>query len=638
VAGIGRCPVVKLTWFLTGLLAAGPSVASAQFVPATGSPFSAQGGSPAAVAVADFNGDGFPDIAIADSATNTVTILLGNGTGGFTADAPPSSPTVPLSFPVGITPVAIVAADFNKDSKVDLAVADSGSNSVTVLLGDGTGNFPASLSSSYTAGTDPVAIAVIGLNTAKPGLAIANATSNNVTVLQGDGKGGFTAAQYSPFPVRSHPVAIAAADFNLDGIPDLAVADQLDGSLTILLGNSAGGYAPSSASPIPINPAGQNTSKALPNALAVADFNGDLVPDLVVANPGANTVLVFLGDGKGGFTPAANNPFSLAGTGPSSVAAADFNADGKQDFAVVNNAGNVVVMLGNGTGGFVPAPGSPYAVGPSPRSIATGVFGPNAKVSLAVANSGNNTVSVLMNQFSGPVVVNAASGVSPVAAGSLVSIYGTNLGASPTPAASSTLPLTLGGVAAVITDSDNVPSFLPLAYVSATQINAQIPLSVASGAANITVSVGSATQSTVAAINALAPGLFAANENGTGVAVAELLTNTANGFQIATPAFQCPGSPAPCIPVALSVADSPVLVLYGTGIRNAAPGTVTVSVGGASIPASFFGPAGLVPGVDQINATLPPSLASSGIVGVSVSATTSGGTTVTSNVVSVFIQ
>jgi uncharacterized protein (TIGR03437 family) len=638
VADIGRCAVVKLRWFLTGILAASPSVASAQLVPAQGSPFPAQGGNPAAVAVADFNGDGFPDIAIADSTTNTVTILLGNGTGGFTADASPANPTVPLTFPVGTTPVAIVAADFNNDSKIDLAVANSGSNNVTVLLGDGTGNFSASQTNSYPAGTNPVAIAVIGPNTTHPGLAVANAVSNNVTVLQGNGAGAFTQSQYSPIPVRSRPVAIASADFNLDGIPDLVVVNQLSNNLTILLGNTAGGYSQSSATPISVYPAAQSTAKPLPNGVAIADFNGDLVSDLVVANQGTNTVSVLLGDGMGGFVLTPNSPFSSTGVDPYSVVTADFNADGKQDFAVVNNAGNVAVMLGNGSGGFAPAPGSPYAVGPSPRSTATGVFGPNAKPCLAVANYGDNTVSVLLNQFAGPVVENSASGASLVAPGSVISIYGTSLGTTPTAATSSSLPLTLGGVAAVITDSKSIPAFLALEYVSPTQINAQIPSSVAPGAARITISVGSTTQSTAAAISPIAPGLFAANENGTGVAVAELLSTNPNGFQSVTTVFQCPGSPAPCIPVPFSVANSPVLVLYGTGIDNAAPGTITVSVGGSSITPSYAGAAGFAAGVDQINVPLPATLAGSGLVGVSVSAATSGGATVTSNVVTVLIQ
>src|SRR5260221_404051 len=96
-----------------------------------------------------------------------------------------------------------------------------------------------------------------------------------------------------------------------------------------------------------------------PSSVAVGDFNGDGKQDLAVANYSSSNVTVLLGNGSGGFAPAAGSPLSV-GTNGISVAVGDFDGDGKQDLAVANwNSANVTVLLGNGAGGFSPAAGSP---------------------------------------------------------------------------------------------------------------------------------------------------------------------------------------------------------------------------------------------------------------------------------------
>src|SRR5271157_1234108 len=169
------------------ILLALSAAANAQFTPAPGSPFAA-GSYPASVAVADFNGDGRLDLAVANEGSHNVTVLLGNGTGGFTAA--PGSP-----FPAGSSPISVAVGDFNGDGKPDLAIANEGGNNVTVLLGNGTGGFTAAPGSPFPVGTQPESVAVGDFNgDGKPDLAIANARSNTVTVLLGNGTGGFTAA------------------------------------------------------------------------------------------------------------------------------------------------------------------------------------------------------------------------------------------------------------------------------------------------------------------------------------------------------------------------------------------------------------------------------------------------------------
>jgi FG-GAP-like repeat/FG-GAP repeat len=205
-------------------------------------------------------------------------------------------------FPVGNGPVSVVVADFNGDGKADLAIANNGSNNVTVLLGDG--------------------------------------------------NGGFTAATGSPFPAGNGPASLAVADFNGDGKADLAVVNSTSNGL-VLLGNGSGGFTAAGS------PFAAGTS---PQSVAVGDFNGDGKADLVVANFFGFSVTVLLGNG--GFTSASGSPFS-AGSFPASVVMGDFNGDGKADLAVADFFGfSVTVLLGNGNGGGTAASGSPFAAGP----------------------------------------------------------------------------------------------------------------------------------------------------------------------------------------------------------------------------------------------------------------------------------
>ena len=282
------------------------------------------GSGPQSVAVGDFNGDGKPDLAVVNSYSNNVSILLGNGDGTF---------QIHVDYPTGAQPGSVAIGDFNGDGKLDLAVVNSYSNNVSVLLGNGNGTFQPAVSYGTGSGTGPAFVAVGDFNhDGKLDLAVANSNSTYVSVLLGNGDGTFqTAVNYD---VGGAPTSIAVGDFNHDGKLDLAVAVPVPGPSTyvsVLLGNGDGTF----------QTAVNYNAPYAPDAVAVGDFNGDGNLDLVVGNRSSN-ISVFLGNGDGTFRTAVNYS---AGYNPSSVAVGDFNNDGTLDLAVANSGSSTTVTV-----------------------------------------------------------------------------------------------------------------------------------------------------------------------------------------------------------------------------------------------------------------------------------------------------
>jgi hypothetical protein len=268
-----------------------------------------------ALAVADFNGDTWPDVATGNVLDDTVVILLNNGAGLFGA---------PTTFPVGSSPHSIVAADLNGDSHPDLAIANIGSSDVSILLGDGLGAFGAAAGSPHATGLSPYSIRAGDLNGDNHiDLVISNVDAETLTILLGGGDGSFTAAP--DIDVGTAPVDVAIVDFNGNGVPDLVVVAAALGELLLYTGAGDGTFSP-------VAPSTPLTTGSLPNAIRSGDFNGDGILDLAVVNQFDDTVTIFQGNGTD-FT-TGDSFATEASAVPALLDAGDFNEDTRLDLAV----------------------------------------------------------------------------------------------------------------------------------------------------------------------------------------------------------------------------------------------------------------------------------------------------------------
>src|SRR5271170_1101 len=342
---------------------------------------------PASVAVGDFNGDGIPDLVLANRGTNNVSVLLGNGDGTFQAA---------LNSAAGTLPTAIAVGDFNTDGNLDVAVVNEGDNTVSILFGIGDGTFQAPV--NYAVGSNPTSIAFgyfLSEIPNAPCLAVVNQGDNTVSVLLGKSDGSFFVTH--PYPVGSIPVSVALGDFNGDGNVDLVVANNGDATVSVLLGDGHGDFAAALSSST-----GLSTSGFPLGSVAVGDFNIDGVLDLAVVNGNKvdGAVNVLLGNGDGTFLPVTS--YFIRGTYPTpvSVVAGDLNGDGIHDLAVSNlNGATVSVLLGNGDGTFeLPVN---YSVSATAISVAEGDLNGDGNLDLVTANQDVSAVSVLLGNGDG---------------------------------------------------------------------------------------------------------------------------------------------------------------------------------------------------------------------------------------------
>jgi len=380
--------------------------------------------SPTQAIVADFNGDGHPDLAVSDSQNNIVSILLGTTNGGFVAGG---------TYATAFSPTALVAADFNSDKRIDLAVVNSNSATVSILLGNGDGTFQGR--TDYPVGQGPVGIVAADFNgDGKIDLATVSTYDSAVSLLLGNGNGSFEVQGL--IPVASGPVSLASGDVNRDGKVDLIVdsSNNGNGAITVLLNKGDGTFAQvqsqapgylgalavgdfnrdgkldalislnyglylalgngdgSFQNPVAIS----NAPNQYGSVFLVGDFNHDRKLDIVLSG-----VWVMLGKGDGTF----QDPI-LSSTGSVPTAVFDFNGDGELDLATLTNTnpGGVVVMLGNGNGSFMDMSNVALASTPySPSAGIVGDFNGDGKLDLAIAESNypNGQISIELGKGNG---------------------------------------------------------------------------------------------------------------------------------------------------------------------------------------------------------------------------------------------
>jgi hypothetical protein len=353
------------------------------FRPANGSPINI-GGRPNDIAVGDLNKDGKLDVVTCNDG-ETVTVLLGDGRGGF-APAPGS--------PLKTAAHMIAVGDVNKDRNPDLALTHHDSFGVVVLLGAGDGRFAPAPGSPFAAHQGTKAhnhgLALSDLNRdGNPDITTSNQDDNSVSVLLGDGRGGFTPAAGSPFAVGRAPYPHAVGDVNGDGNLDIATPNVGSNNVSVLLGDGRGGFTPAANSPYGV--------ATRPYYIAVADVSGDGKPDLITTHDDISLMSTLLGDGRGGFSAAPASPFDL-GRRAYKLVAADVNRDARADLIIGTGVGDsVTVLLGDERGGYTHAAGSPYTAGRDPR-VAVGDVNGDGRPDIITANSGSGSITVLLGK------------------------------------------------------------------------------------------------------------------------------------------------------------------------------------------------------------------------------------------------
>ena len=304
---------------------------------------------PVAVVAADFNKDGALDLAAANYIPGNVTAYLGNGSGGFSQAGAATT--------TGSGARALAVGDFNADSFPDLAVANLSAGTVSILLGAGNGTFSQPNPAIITGGGAALLAAADVNNDGRLDLVVPNSTSSTLRVLLGNGDGTFNAL--APIVVGTGPYAVAIGDLDGDGKLDLAVGFNTGSSVALLKGSGTGTFTSLGTAAVGLRPV----------HLLLRDFNRDGKLDLATADNGDGTVSILYGKGNGTFDARIPIPIAYY---PRYLDAADLNRDGDLDLVVTTAAtdtlgtgggtNGVTILPSNGQGGFA-LPSAPAALG-----------------------------------------------------------------------------------------------------------------------------------------------------------------------------------------------------------------------------------------------------------------------------------
>jgi hypothetical protein len=364
---------------------------SVHLAPAPGSPFSV-GPRPGQPVLADFTGDGRLDLAVGfqgtgdQAAQGFVSLFLGDGAGRFTAAGAPTA--------MGGDGLSLATGDIDGDGSIDLVTVEHDRYDVTILLGDGRGGLRQSPDSPVAAsqGSHPHthSIATADMNAdGRTDLLTTNADDNTVSLLLGNEAGGFVLAPGSPFAADTHPYdGLTTLDTNADGALDVVVPNLHGNTVTVLLGDGRAGLRPAQGSPHAVGPR--------PGYLAAGDLDGDGAADLVVTHDDDPMIHLLLGDGHGSFRRAANSPVHLPRT-VWGVALADLNGDGRNDIVLGSYQGDALVLASSDGPAYLASP-APLALGAMPGRVVAGDVNGDGKSDLVASHHDSGLVSVWLQE------------------------------------------------------------------------------------------------------------------------------------------------------------------------------------------------------------------------------------------------
>jgi hypothetical protein len=362
------------------------------------------------ISIIDFDGDGKLDLAVSNSFSNSVSVLRNIGSSGTISFA------TKVDFTTGSYPSSISIGDLDGDGKLDLTVMNAYSNSISILrntCSSGTVSFAAKV--DFFTETTPESISIGDMDgDGKLDLTVTNSYSPFVSILRNTCSSGIISfATKVDFQTGTIPFNISSGDFDGDGKTDLAVVNEIPNSVSVFRNTSSNGTV-SFAAKIDF------ITGAIPNSVSTGDFDGDGKLDLAVSNSNSSSVSVFRNTSSSGTISFATKVDFTTGTGPQSISVGDFDRDGKLDFAVLNYYSNSVSVFRNSgsSGTIFFATKVDFTTETNPISVSIGDLDGDNKLDIAIVNYNSSSVSVFRNTSSSGTVsfatkVNYAVGTFP---------------------------------------------------------------------------------------------------------------------------------------------------------------------------------------------------------------------------------
>jgi hypothetical protein len=394
----------------------GGVIAASSFAPKVDFP---SGKGPSCIASGDMDGDGKPDIISVNDTSNTVAVLRNVSTGSGISFSPKAD------FSTGAKPYCIVISDLDGDGKPDMAVANGASNTVSLFrnISTGAGDISFAAKVDLQTGTTPYCISIRDFNSdGKPDLAVVNSGSSSVSIFKNNSTtGNFSFSLKTDITTASSPFWIDAGDLDNDGKPDIAIANgTLTGSVSVLRNTSSSGNI-SFASRVDFD------GGSYGYGISVNDIDGDNKLDLTVADGSGPATSVLLNSSSGSGNISFLSKYSLyTGSNSFSAAVNDLDGDGKPDIAAASSTSSLVsVLRSNSTAGNLSFEASKdYTVGSNPWVVAVVDLNGDGKPEIATANNRSGNISILKNTVS-DLIIHSFSPSGGIA-GTTVTITGLN--------------------------------------------------------------------------------------------------------------------------------------------------------------------------------------------------------------------